>query len=128
MKLISSFPHLFLTGAVLALAACASKIPAPTDAFQAADMAISSAEKDNAAAFAPLEMRAARAKIAAARVTPENEDDEAALISRRLANEARADAELASAKARLAKADAVNEQLQKNNSTLQKEIQRGPGG
>ncbi|MDR3417045.1 MAG: DUF4398 domain-containing protein [Nevskia sp.] len=115
-------------GGALALAACASVPQPPTAALQAADTAIATAESDHAADYAPLEMRTAREKLAAARADAEQPDDQRVMQSRQLADEARVDAELASAKAHLAKADAVNQELQKNNNTLRQETQRSPGG
>jgi hypothetical protein len=48
--------------------------------------------------------------------------------SRQLADEARSDADLASSKARLAKADAVNQEMQKSGKALRQETQRSSGG
>lgn len=118
---------LLLLGATLALGACATAAEAPLDAFQAADIAIANADKDHAGEFAPLEMRTAHEKIAVARTTAQEPDEQRVAQARRLADEARADADLASAKTRLAKADAVNRELQKSNSILQQETQRGSG-
>ena len=46
----------------------------------------------------------------------------------RLAEQAKVDAELATAKAKAAKAQEVNEELDKNINTLQQELQRSSGG
>lgn len=125
MRTMNQPRALLLAAVVLALGACASAPPAPVDAIQAAEIAISNADKENAAEFAPLEMRSAREKLAAARVAPT--DDDSAANSRRLADEARADAELATARAAAAKASAVNEDLKKSNQTLRQETQRARG-
>ena len=122
-----STPILIAAGA-LALAACATVPLPPNDAFQAADIAISNAENDHAADYAPLEMRTAHEKISAARADAMQTDEVQVAQARPLADEARVEADLASAKAHLGKAEAVNQELQKNNSTLNQEIQRGPGG
>ncbi len=119
--------QLVILAGALAAAACASLPPPPNDAFQAAEIAIANADKDRAADYAPLEMRLAHEKLAAARAVPHEPDEQSVMQSRRLADEARADADLASAKARLAKAEAVNQELQKNNGTLRQEVQRGSG-
>jgi hypothetical protein len=126
MKL-SLASSLFTLAGALALAACASAPPAPNDALQAADIAVGNAQKDRAADYAPLEMKSAQDKLAAARATKQPADDDSVALSRRLAEEARLDAELASAKAQLAKADAVNGELKKNSDTLRQEVQRGSG-
>lgn len=128
MNLVARSHRFLIAGGMLALSACAAAPPAPTAALQAADIAIANADKDGATDYAPLEMRSAHEKIAAARESAAQPDDERVMQSRRLADEARADADLASAKAHLAKADAVNQELQKNSDTLRQEIQRGSGG
>ena len=88
---------------------------------------MANADKDHASDFAPLEMRTAHEKLAAAHEAAEKPDEEQVAKARPLADEARADADLAFAKAEKAKADAVNEELKKNSNTLRQEIQRGPG-
>jgi hypothetical protein len=117
-----------IASGVLALAACATLPPPPTDALQAADIAITNAENDHAADYAPLEMRTAHEKLSAARADSQQSDEQQVMRARPLADEARAEADLASAKARLAKAEAMNLELQKNGNTLRNEIQRGSGG
>lgn len=125
---LATRPHLFLlAGAVLALSACAAAPQPPIDALQAADIAVTNGESDHAADSAPLEMRTAHEKLSAARADSQQPDEQSMIQARRLADEARAEANLASAKAKLAKAETVNQELQKNNDTLHQEIQRGPG-
>ena len=73
MKTALSFSVRSLCGAsVLAVAAlssgCASVSRVPSDAFLAADIAITNAQKDQAADFAPAELNAARDKMASARL------------------------------------------------------------
>lgn len=113
---------------LLASGGCASTPLPPTDAFQAADIAITNADQDKAAEFAPVELKSARERIVAARAAvgrdPEPRDIERA---RQLANEAQADAELASARTRSARAEAVNAELRKNIETLKLELQRKSG-
>jgi len=120
--------HLLVAGGVLALTACASVPQPPTDALQAADISVTNAEKDHGGEYAPLEMRSAHEKLAAAHASAEQPDEKHMIESRRLADEARADADLASSKARLAKADAVNQEMQKNGKALRQETQRSSGG
>ena len=118
-----------LACSLLASVGCASVSRAPTDAFQAADIAIANAEKEEASEFAPTELIAARNKIAAARAAVERNPREAEIMrARRLAEEARSDAEYASARARDGREQAVNADLQKNNDTLREELQRTSGG
>ena len=119
----------FLAVSLLASVGCASVSRAPTDAFQAADIAISNAEKEEASEFAPTELISARNKIAAAKMMVEKSQRESDVMrARRMAEEARSDAEFASARARDGRAQAVNADLQKNNDTLREELQRTSGG
>jgi hypothetical protein len=107
---------------------CAAAPRAPNDAFQAADIAIANAEKEQAADFAPSELIAARNKMAIARTAvAKNPREKDLLRARRLAEAAQSDAEFASARARDGRAQAVNADLQKNNQTLREELQRNSG-
>lgn len=110
--------------AALALAACASTPPPPTANLDAARQAISSAERSDAAQHAPAELNQARTKIAAAQaeVTAER-----MVAAEWLADQSRADAELASARAGAAKARAMNEEMKRSTSTLVEEMQRTAG-
>lgn len=112
-----------LAGSVL-LAACASTPPAPTAALQAAQQAITSAEKTDAGHYAPGELGSARTKLTAANTAVAAEK---MLPAEWLAQESRADADLATAKAAAAKANAVNEELKSGNATLTEELQRSSG-
>lgn len=109
---------LFITG-------CASTPEPPTDALQAAQLAIESAEQARVADYAPTELRDAREDLAAARTAVQDED---MLLARRLAEQSRANAELASAKAEEAKARAVNDEMQKGIDALKQELDRNSGG
>lgn len=115
----------------LGLAACGSAPPAPTGEIMAADAAIRQAEDARVADYASVEMGSAREKIGAARALAEratkDKDAKAMNKARQLAEEARSDAELAVAKGNQAKAEATTKQMQLNNETLQKEIQRKSG-
>ena len=128
MKTAIHLHRFLLAGGVLALSACAAAPQPPTDALQAADIAVTNAENDHAADAAPLEMRTAHEKLTAARADALKPDEQSMTQARQLADEARVDAELASSRARLAKAEGVNQELQKNSNTLRQETQRGSGG
>lgn len=108
----------------LALAACASTPPPPTASLDAARQAIASAERSDAAQHAPAELNQARTRIAAAQaeVTAEK-----MVAAERLADQSRADAELASARAGAVKARAMNEEMKRSTSTLVEEMQRTTG-
>ena len=135
MKMIYIFDARRIAGASLLAfslftsVGCASVSRAPTDAFQAADIAISNAEKEEASEFAPTELIAARNKISAAKALVEKSQREKDVMrARRMAEEARSDAEYASARARDGREQAVNADLQKNNDTLREELKRTSGG
>jgi len=108
----------------LALAACASAPPAPTEALDAAHLAISNADRADAGHFAPTDLTDARVKLEAAnaQVTAKQ-----MILAERSANEARADAELALARTDQLKAKAVNADMQRSNGTLIDELQRNAG-
>lgn len=108
----------------LMLSACASTPKPPTQALQAAEVAISNAEQARVADYASPELVEAREKLTAARLAVEKEDMVAA---HRFAEQARVDAELALAKQNAAKAKAVNEEMQKGISTLKQEMNRNTG-
>lgn len=102
------------------LAACAST-PEPTAELQAAQQAVADAERAQAAEHAAGELSQARTKLASANSAVQSEDmDEA----RRLAEQARVDAELASARTAAVKAQAVNEEMKRSTQTLLEEMGR----
>lgn len=109
---------------LLALAACASEPVPPTQALQAAELAIANAEQARSAEYASLELVEAREKLTAARTAVTQEK---MVLAQRLAEQSRVDAELASAKAEAAKARAVNDEMQKSTNALKQEMQRNPG-
>jgi len=108
----------------LMLSSCASKPLPPTQALQAAELAISNAEQARVADYASQELVEAREKLTAARLAVEKED---MVGAHRFAEQARVDAELALAKQNAAKAKAVNEEMQKGISTLKQEMNRNTG-
>jgi hypothetical protein len=129
MKITAITSFLVVSAGALSISACASAPQAPMDAFQSADIAIASAQEQHAGDFAPGELRSAQDKIVAARAAvAKDPEDKDVLNARRLADEAKADATLASARATDGRAEAVNAELQKNMDQLRQELDRGPGG
>ena len=90
----------------LMLSACASTPPAPTASLQAAELAISNAERAEAGQYAAVELAEARTKYASADGAVH---EEKMVLGEQLAEQSRAEAELASARTAAAKAKKVNE-------------------
>jgi hypothetical protein len=110
---------------LLALSACASVPMTPPSAeLQAAQLAIANAEQANAAEHAPAELSLAREQLASARIQVQQEH---MVTAQRMAVEARAGAELASARTEAAKANAVNAEMQKSTDAMKHEMQRNSG-
>ena len=109
---------------VLLLAACASTPPEPTGNLQAAQQAIAAAERGEAARYAPGELSEAHTKLASAEAAVA---DKKMIVAERLADQSRAEAELASARTSTAKANAVNDEMKRSNATLVDEMKRGSG-
>ena len=104
------------------IAGCASKLEAPA----AASVAVSGAAVDDAASaeaaqFAPMEMAAAREKLAQARRANADKEYKFAID---LATQAQADAKLAQSKANSAKAQAAADALQDDIRVLREELDR----
>ena len=112
------------TAALLALAACAATPQPPNRALQAAELAITDAERERAAEYAPTELNQAREKFASARKAVRNEQ---MVEAEYLAEESRVHADLASAQAEMIKARAINVEMQKSIDTLEQEMQRSSG-
>jgi hypothetical protein len=106
------------------LAGCASTPKAPTQALQAAELAIANAEQARVADYASLELTDARKNLTAARSAVQREE---MVLAKRLADQSRVNAELATAKAEEAKAKEVNEEMQKSTDALKQEMQRNSG-
>jgi Domain of unknown function (DUF4398) len=105
-------------------AACASTPPAPPPALQDAQQAITAAERIDASHFAPGDMAEARSKL----VTANSAVTDGNLVSAaQLALQARAAAELASAKTASAKALAENTAIRTGNAALREELNRNSG-
>jgi len=119
LRPISLLLLLSLTG----LAACSS--PPPDRELQAAEMSITNAEKARVADYASPELGEARNKLAAAKAAANEGDMDDA---KRLAEQARVNADLATAKAAAAKAAVVNTEMQDSTETLKTEMDRNQGG
>lgn len=108
----------------LALSGCASPPIPPTQELQAAEAAITNAEQARVADYASPELGEARDKLIAARAAVQKEE---MVKARRLALQARVDAELATAKADATKAKAVNDEMRKSTESMKQEMQRNTG-
>ena len=113
-----------MTGAALLMVGCASA-PAPTAQIESAKQAIDDAERAQAAEHAAPELSQARSKLAAASAAVQDKEMEQAA---RLAEEARADAELASARTAAVKAQAANDEIRRANQVLIEEMGRTATG
>jgi len=109
---------------LLVTVACASTPPLPSASLQAAQQSIANAERVEAGTHAAAELSEAREKLSAAQSAVEQKE---MLTAGRLADEARAEAELAVAKTGVAKANAVNADMERSNATLVEEMQRKTG-
>ena len=116
-------PLLGLAGTLL-LAACASQPVPPTQKLQAAQFAIQSAEQARVGEHAAHELGMARKKLAAAEAAVQDED---MLLATRLAEQSRAEAELAIARSQMTKARIVNQEMRDSTESLKQEMQRNTG-
>ena|SRR6185295_996672 len=112
-------PVLFLVSA-----AYGGTPPNPAASLQAAQQSIANAERVDAGTHAAAELSEARAKLSAAQAAVTEKKMVAAV---QLADEARAEAELAVAKTSVVKANAVNADMERSNATLVDEMQRKTG-
>ena len=101
--------------------ACASTPPAPDSALDAAKVAISNAEKAEAGRYAGAELGEAREKLALADSAVREEN---MVVAERFAQESQVQAELASARTAMAKATAVNKEMELGADALTEEMQR----
>ena len=111
-------------GLALFLAAACASTPPPATNLQAAQQAIATAEGVDAATHAAVELGEARAKLSLAQNAVVQED---MIVAARLADQARAEAELAAARSGAAKAKAVTEDMKQSTATLVEEMQRKTG-
>jgi hypothetical protein len=105
-------------------AACASTPPIPATSLQSAEQAIANAERVEAGTHAAVELGEARSKLVAAQKAVHEEN---MTVGAQLADEARAEAELAAAKTAAIKANAVNDDIKRSTGTLVEEMQRKTG-
>ena len=117
-------PLALVSSGLLMLGACASTPPAPSANLQAAQQAIAAAERGEAARYAPGELGEAHAKLTLADTAV---TEKKMVLAEHFADQSRVDAELASAKASAVKAEAVNDEMKRSNSTLVDEMKRGSG-
>ncbi|MEO6688104.1 MAG: DUF4398 domain-containing protein [Dokdonella sp.] len=111
--------HALVAVASIALMQGCTPTRPPADELDAASRALGNAKAADAAAFAPIDYRAAEQHFDQARAAEGREDyDESAQFAR----ESTADSELAIAKARLAKAHAAVDQLRQDNATLDRDL------
>jgi hypothetical protein len=109
----------FLTG--LVLVSCATMPPETPTSVRAAQQAIADAERLEAARYAAGELSAARTRLASAQgAVNENK----LVLANQLADESRAEAELAAAKTAEAKASAVNADMKRSTGALVEEMKR----
>ena len=118
-RLRIAVPAIFLfTGA------CASTPPIPSASLQAAQQSIANAERVESGTHAAAELSEARNKLSAAQRAVEQKQ---MLAAERLADEARAEADLAVARTGAAKASAVNADMERSNAALIEEMRRKTG-
>ncbi|NOU21028.1 MAG: DUF4398 domain-containing protein [Methyloglobulus sp.] len=105
---------------VILMAGCAG-IPAPTEQMAVSRAAVSNAASAGGNEFAPLQLKSAMEKMdnAERAMTEENY-----LQARQLAEQAQADAQLATTTARSVKAQKAASALQEDNRVLRQEIDR----
>ncbi|MCM2312422.1 MAG: DUF4398 domain-containing protein [Steroidobacteraceae bacterium] len=108
----------------LMVAACASTPPAPTAQLQAAQQAISNAERTDAGRHAAAELSEARTKLASANTAVQ---EERMVAAAQLADQSKVEAELASARTAAVKARAVNDEMKRSTGILVDEMQRSTG-
>jgi septal ring factor EnvC (AmiA/AmiB activator) len=112
-----------LVAGALALSACASNVPAPTEQVTLSDNIIRNAEEAGAVQHSPVELNMARDKLEGARREMQDENHEKAL---RLAEEAEVDARLAELKSRTATTKEAVAAVQSSIDTLRRELNAGP--
>ncbi|HEV8441969.1 MAG TPA: DUF4398 domain-containing protein [Steroidobacteraceae bacterium] len=110
--------------ALFVATAYASSPPNPAPNLQAAQQAIASAEREEAGTHAFVELSEAREKLSSAQQALNGKK---LVEAAQLADEARAEAELAAARSGAAKAQAVNEDMKRSTATLIEEMQRKTG-
>ena len=111
---------LIAAATLISLVACAgSDVAKPTDELNTATEAMERARQANGYEFASLEMTTADRKLAEARTLANSDEDDDRLKAKRLAEQVTLDARLAEAKARLAKAEVLEEEMNRSIESLQ---------
>ena len=113
-----------LSVALLLISACAAAPIAPTAELQAAETAIKAAEQARVADYASPDLAEARNKLNAANASLQLKEMD---MARRLAEQARVDADLALARSQATKAKVVNDEMLKGTQSLKQEMQRTTG-
>ncbi len=109
--------------ALLTMTACAGA-PVPNEKLSQAEQAIATAQQDNASVNAPLDLRMAQDKLGMARNAVSQEEN---VTAGRFADEATVDAQVADARTRTARAEALSREMQDSIQALRAEIGRTPG-
>ncbi|MDP3878106.1 MAG: DUF4398 domain-containing protein [Methylobacter sp.] len=120
LRQIQLIRGLGITVAAVITVGCAS-LPAPTEQMAMSKLTVSNAGSAGGNEFAPLQFKSAQDKMDAAERAMVKEDY---LSARQLAEQAQADAELASAMARSAKAQKAAGSLREGIRVLRQEIDR----
>jgi len=120
LRQIQLIRGLGITVAAVIIVGCAS-LPAPTEQMAMSKLTVSNAGSAGGNEFAPLQFKSAQDKMDAAERAMVKEDY---LSARQLAEQAQADAELASAMARSAKAQKAAGSLREGIRVLRQEIDR----
>lgn len=117
---MKSLPAVFALASALMASACAT-VPPPTDLMAAAEQSVQRANAARGEDPSPPELRAARAKLAGAQDAIAKRE---LLTATRLAEEARLDADLATARIESARAQFEVEAMKKGNEALQQQALR----
>ncbi len=123
-KIAAALPLFLVISGSLVLTGCATPPEAPSHEIQAAELAIANAEQARVADYASPELGEAREKLAGARSAVNVEN---MVLAKRLAEQARLDADLATARAAVARAGIVNDEMQQSTETIKQEMDRNPG-
>jgi transposase-like protein len=110
-----------LAVAQLALAACASNAPRPTEAMTRAETSVEQADQAGARRFDPATLDMSKQKLAQAKTAADKGD---ARTASQLSEQAELDAELAAARARSASAKTAAAEVRASLETLRAEIAR----
>lgn len=105
----------------MVMVGCATQKVSYIESITSADLSVKAAENNNAALYAPMELKLARDKVDAAKEAVEKEEF---VKAKRLADEAIMDAKLAEAKAASEKTKKITQEMRDSIETLRREIDR----